>query len=49
VIADVQVAERLWATVFRDGTVVALTCLVLPGCASAQRTGEAHIPAGTAD
>jgi len=37
------------AAVFRVGTVVALACLLLPGCASAKRTGEAHIPAGTAD
>jgi len=28
--------------------VVALACLVLPGCASAERTGEAHAPAGAA-
>jgi hypothetical protein len=37
------------AAVFRGGTVVTLACLLLPGCASAQRTGEAHNPAGPAD
>jgi hypothetical protein len=37
------------AAVFRGGTLVALACLLLPGCASAQRTGEANDPAVTAD
>jgi hypothetical protein len=37
------------AAVFRGGTLVALACLLLPGCASAQRTGEAHKQPVTAD
>ncbi|MFD2091424.1 hypothetical protein [Blastococcus deserti] len=32
----------------RGRAVVALFCLLLPGCASAQRTGAAHTPAGAA-
>jgi hypothetical protein len=36
------------AAVFRSRTVVAVACLLLPGCASAQRTGEAPTPAGAA-
>jgi hypothetical protein len=36
------------AAVFLGGTVVALACLLLPGCASAERTGTAQVPAGAA-
>ncbi len=36
------------AAVFRGRSVVALACLLLPGCASADRTGEAHTPAAAA-
>jgi hypothetical protein len=36
------------AAVSRGRTVVVLACLLLPGCASAERTGEAQVPAGAA-
>jgi hypothetical protein len=36
------------AAVFRGRAVLALACLLLAGCASAERTGTAQVPAGAA-
>jgi hypothetical protein len=36
------------AAVFRDRTVVAFSCIMLAGCASAEQTGSAQLPAGAA-